>query len=77
MEDPTPTDVITFHHGEIFICPEIAEKQRKEEGLSLHEEVLTYIVHGLLHLTGMNDHSKKDFEAMKKRQTTIVTKILR
>lgn len=68
LNDPTPTDVITFHHGEIFICPAVAERQRKTTRLSLHDEVLTYIIHGMLHLCGWDDHSKRDFERMRRRQ---------
>lgn len=74
LNDPTPTDVITFHHGEIFICPEIAEKQRGT--LSLHHEILTYIIHGLLHLYGWEDTSPKEFNAMRREQERILKKVL-
>ncbi len=35
MDDPSPTDVITFHHGEILISPETAQQQRRPHGHSL------------------------------------------
>ena len=68
LGDPAPTDVITFEHGEILVCPAVAEQQRPLEGLSLHDEVLTYILHGLLHLCGMDDHSPRDFSRMQREQ---------
>lgn len=60
-----PTDVLSFpmhqqlpggyYLGDIFICLPIARHQAKEKGHSLNEELLTLIVHGLLHLAGY-DH---------------------
>lgn len=75
MGDPKPTDVIAFQHGEIFICPAIAERQRKEFGLSLHDEILTYIIHGFLHLCGWDDHSFDEFNRMKKAQEKIFQRV--
>lgn len=75
LQDPTPTDVITFDHGEIFICPAIAEKQRSQENLSLHHEVLTYMIHGLLHLCGQDDLTPQEFDRMRKRQSKILKSI--
>lgn len=72
LNDPTPTDVITFDHGEIFICPAVAERQRKEMHLSLYQEILTYAIHALLHLCGWSDHEKNEFENMKKKQESIL-----
>ncbi|MEM6884487.1 MAG: rRNA maturation RNase YbeY [Verrucomicrobiota bacterium] len=74
FNDPNATDVMTFAAdplASIMICPEIARKQRHEEGLSIYEEVLTYAIHGLLHLTGLDDHSAADFKRMQAEQTRI------
>lgn len=68
MQDPDVTDVITFHHGEILVCPEMAERQRAQSGLSLHDEVLTYCLHGLLHLRGQEDQTPAQFRTMARRQ---------
>lgn len=75
LNDPTPTDVITFHHGEIFICPAVADKQRHTHKLTLHDELLIYIIHGLLHLCGYNDHTAAEFKRMAKKQNQIFQKI--
>jgi len=75
MRDPTPTDVITFEHGEILVCPAVAEKQRKATGLTLHHEVLTYILHGLLHLSGLDDQNDQDFVRMRREQTQLLKKV--
>lgn len=71
FQDPTPTDVMSFMHGELIICPAVAAKQRHLENLSLSDELLTYIIHGLLHLCGWDDQTDQDFSAMQVEQTRI------
>ncbi|MFQ3670116.1 MAG: rRNA maturation RNAse YbeY [Verrucomicrobiia bacterium] len=74
--DGSMTDVITFAHGELVVCPAVAERQRKGRGLDLHEEVLTYICHGLLHLCGEEDGSEAGFARMARRQDEIRRRVL-
>ena len=76
MHDSSATDVITFEHGELVICPAVAERQRGLEKLSLEAEILTYIIHGCLHLCGMEDHTDAGFRQMKLRQTQIRKKLI-
>lgn len=76
FQDPTPTDVMSFAHGELIICPAIAHQQKKIEDLTLENELLTYIIHGVLHLCGWNDQTTKEFEAMKKEQTRLRNRLL-
>ena len=57
------TDVITFDygstpgrlHGECFICVADAVAQAEEFGTTWSEEVLRYVIHGILHLRGYDD----------------------
>jgi probable rRNA maturation factor len=77
LDDPTPTDVITFHHGEILISADTAERQGREHKQSLDHEVALYLVHGLLHLAGWDDHEKKEAREMAKRQTAILKDALK
>lgn len=62
LNDPTPTDVMTFpgntasgHAGEIVISVERARAIAPLHGQTFNEEVYLYIVHGWLHLAGWND----------------------
>ena len=58
MDDPSPTDVITFPYGEegeILISVETAERQSAEYQVSFEREVALYLVHGPLHLGGYDD----------------------
>ena len=67
-----PTDVITFHHGEIVIGAEVAQRQAAEYGEPLAREILRYLVHGLLHLAGHEDATPGERAAMEAAQETIV-----
>ena len=67
-----PTDVLTFQHGEIFISVETAKRQARVFGNSLMRELQLYIVHGLLHLHGFDDHTQSGARRMKKIQGEIL-----
>ena len=41
--------------GDVVICPEVAARNAEEHGVSFDDEVALLVVHGLLHLLGM-DH---------------------
>lgn len=72
MDIEGPTDVITFHHGEIVIGVEVAERQAAEYGEPLAREILRYLVHGLLHLAGHDDSDPRARSAMETKQEAIV-----
>ena len=76
MDDPTPTDVITFHHGEILVSAETAAREGPEHGNSAEAETLLYIVHGLLHLNGHEDLADSDRNAMHRAQEEILARLL-
>ena len=57
------TDVLTFDHGsdegavcaDIAICVDVASREAKNRNHSLDEELLLYLVHGILHCCGFDD----------------------
>lgn len=67
-----PTDVMTFHDGEIFISVETARRYAREFGTSLMGEIKLDIVHGLLHLHGFDDRTPADAKRMKNTQEKIL-----
>lgn len=66
------TDVITFEHGEIIICPKQARQNALHHGTSLAHEIDLYVVHGLLHLAGYDDHAPKDIRRMRMMETALL-----
>lgn len=73
MDDPTPTDVITFHHGEVFISYDTAVSESSSRHLSLEEELFRYHVHGLLHLAGYDDLEEADYQSMHELQESFIS----
>jgi len=72
MADPTPTDVITFHHGEILVSWDTAGRRALEFDHPALRELLLYVIHGLLHLNG---HDDRDFEE-RRRMHAVQDRIL-
>jgi len=70
--DNAPTDVITFHDGEIFISVETARRNACKFGNSLVSEIKLCVVHGLLHLHGFDDREPVDLRRMKDTQEKIL-----
>lgn len=77
LDDPTPTDVITFHHGEILISADTALRQGREHNQSLDHEIALYLVHGLMHLGGWDDHEENEAREMAQRQESILREALK
>jgi probable rRNA maturation factor len=72
LDDPTPTDVITFLHGEIVLSVETARREARARLLPVPQEVARYAVHGLLHLAGWSDKTPVEAQAMRALQEKIL-----
>jgi probable rRNA maturation factor len=77
LQHEGPTDVITFDyrpphqdelHGELLICPAVALIQAREHRTSWESELARYIIHGILHLQGYDDHSPTTRRVMKREE---------
>ncbi len=75
LNDPTPTDVITFpgdsdmdFSGEICISVDRAKAVCEMHNNSLAEEITLYLVHGWLHLAGFDDIHEQDRQDMRKAE---------
>jgi len=75
MDDPTPTDVITFQHGEILISTDTAIRQAAAHAQDPQRECALYLIHGLLHLHGHDDRAPDESAAMKQIQESILAKV--
>jgi probable rRNA maturation factor len=77
LEDPTPTDVITFEHGEILIGVPIAAANARKFRHPADHEVALCAIHGLLHLLGYDDLTENEKVIMHARQEEILQAALR
>jgi probable rRNA maturation factor len=75
LNDATPTDVITFEHGEILVGAETGARVAAEMGHEVSRECALYAIHGLLHLQGYDDRVPEDFAEMKRVQERILESV--
>ena len=75
------TDVLSFDLrenkkdiliGEIIISIEMAIKNAQSFGNDLNNELALYIVHGILHLLGFDDHRPSDIKRMRKKEQQLL-----
>ncbi len=64
-------------HGELFICVDEAIRQAKRFRTTWQSELTRYIVHGVLHLLGHDDHVAADRRKMKREENWLVRKLRR
>lgn len=85
------TDVISFNHarppvlppgepwafGDIFVCYQVARKNAKKFNHTVLQEMMMYVTHGALHLSGMDDHDPKDRAQMDRQAEKIIAAVLK
>ncbi len=71
FQDPTPTDVITFHHGELLLGAGVVAENARQYGHQPSDEAALCVIHGMLHLAGWDDLTAKDAKKMAKEQDRI------
>jgi len=78
-----PTDVITFPlagpdepdlSGELVVSAEMACIAAREIDVEPNEELALYVVHGLLHLCGFDDHDDAERERMRRREEELLAR---
>lgn len=79
-----PTDVLAFDYGggtvyrvpmfigEIIISAEAAVKNAKLYRSTVQAEIALYLIHGLLHLLGYDDHSHRDRRRMRDKEKELL-----
>jgi probable rRNA maturation factor len=78
-----PTDVLSFVldrdgsnlDGEIVVSADMAASRCPEFGWSAQDEITLYVVHGMLHLIGFDDHSPADRRRMRLKEQEYLRKL--
>ena len=74
------TDVISFSYdcrgngitGELVVSVDTARRRASELGWNEGDELLLYVVHGVLHLTGMDDQEPNDRAQMRRLEREVM-----
>lgn len=75
LKHNTYTDIITFNYnedkkisGDIFISIDRVKENADKFNVDFMEELHRVMIHGVLHLCGYKDKTKKDSELMRKKE---------
>ena len=82
LDDPTPTDVLSFvlddtpesFEGEVVVSAETAASSAPRYGNTPEDELLLYVIHGALHLVGYDDATPCERAVMRKREREYMEK---
>lgn len=82
LDHNNSTDIISFNYignnsvldGELFISYQDAERNSKKYKVSLNQELIRLIIHGILHLVGFNDDTATEKKIMKTRENQLTYK---
>jgi probable rRNA maturation factor len=80
-----PTDVLTFPmelngkgevvSGEVVICVPYARRAAKVHGVAVEKELLLYVIHGMLHLSGFDDRTAGQYKRMHRAEDDILARL--
>ena len=84
------TDVISFNNerppfdtgepwefGDIFVWYQVARQNAKNFRHTALQEMMMYVTHGALHLSGMDDHDPEDRAEMDRQAEKIISAVLK
>lgn len=76
------TDIITFDYteekvinGELYISIDTVRANAQEYGQSFPDELHRVIIHGILHLCGLDDHCDEDIKEMREAENLSLEKL--
>lgn len=84
LDHDEPTDVLTFPYtdpgakkleGEVVIGYEIAQENAADREHDIGIELILYVIHGCLHLTGHDDMSDRSSNEMRKKEREYLLKL--
>ncbi len=85
LDDPSVTDVMAFDYtqadgeadpeAEVYVSADRARVVAAERGEASREELLLYLVHGALHLCGMDDHEDGPREEMRAAEAVVLSEL--
>lgn len=65
-------DEIPVLLGDVVVCPSVAAKNAAEHSVPLEDELALLVVHGLLHLLGMDHEADDEAERMERRERQLL-----
>lgn len=75
LRDAEAADTDSEVVAEIYVCLEVAIEATTRYATTLDAEVMLYIVHGMLHLAGENDHTAAEKRRMRAAERRVMREL--
>jgi probable rRNA maturation factor len=63
--------------GDVVICPSVAARNAVDHGVTFDDEIALLVVHGILHLLGMDHEVDEEAERMEQREQQLLARYYR
>jgi probable rRNA maturation factor len=63
--------------GDVVICPSVAARNAVDHGVTFDDEIALLVVHGILHLLGMDHQVDTEAERMERREQQLLDRFYR
>lgn len=70
-------DDLPFLLGDVVVCPAVALRSAEARGVGVDEELSLLVVHGLLHLLGMDHEEDEEAALMERREEQLIERFAR
>lgn len=74
-DEPDATELLML--GDVVICPAVAARNAVDHGLTFDDEIALLVVHGILHLMGMDHEAEAEAERMERREQQLLARYYR
>ncbi|HLG67371.1 MAG TPA: rRNA maturation RNase YbeY [Acidimicrobiales bacterium] len=71
---PEPEEVPLTLLGDVVICPAVALRNAREHGVDADDELALLVVHGLLHLLGMDHEEEGEAARMEEAERSLLAR---
>ena len=78
LGDPTPTDVMSFPAeggADLVVTVQRAREEAQRRGTTIRSELALYVVHGLLHVCGHDDHAARARARMRVAEREVLARL--
>ncbi len=70
-----PTNVLSFESGDVVLCHPVIAREARAQGKSLRAHYAHLVVHGVLHLHGLDHARARDARRMERAEIRILRRL--
>ena len=75
--EPSEPDELPLLLGDVYVCPAVAARNAPEHAGTYEDELALLVVHGILHLLGMDHEDDGEAEEMEQRERALLARFHR